>query len=78
MRKFLRYEITTAIKDRPRIFQFITLSLFSFSLTIILVMLCARIYTVEIKQNAYRQAKAPEYSDFVIVPAKHQFANFKK
>jgi hypothetical protein len=35
MQKVLYFEISTALKDRPKIFQAITLMLFAFSLTVI-------------------------------------------
>jgi hypothetical protein len=37
MQKILYFEITTAIKDRPKIFQIVTLVLFAFSLTVIFI-----------------------------------------
>jgi hypothetical protein len=37
MQKILYFEITTAIKDRPKIFQIVTLMLFAFSLTVIFI-----------------------------------------
>lgn len=77
MQKFLHFEITTAIKDRPRIFQLIILSLFSFSITVILVSSISRLSPVVHEKQALRQDKTPGFTGFAATPAR-QLINFKK
>ncbi|HEU4904180.1 MAG TPA: hypothetical protein VFT06_15345 [Flavisolibacter sp.] len=77
MQKFLHFEITMAIKDRPRIFQLIILALFSFSITVILVSSLSRLSPVVHEKQALRQGKVPGYAGFVATPA-GQLINFKK
>jgi hypothetical protein len=71
MQQFLSFEIATAIKDRPKIFQLITLALFSFSVTVIFVSYIIRFSQAEHGKQALRQNKAGSYAGFVATPAKH-------
>jgi hypothetical protein len=77
MQKILHFEITMAIKDRPRIFQLIILALFSFSITVILISSISRLSPVVHEKQALRQNKVPGYAGFVATPAR-QLINFKK
>jgi hypothetical protein len=62
MQKILYFEITTAIKDRPKIFQIVTLMLFAFSLTVIFIGSLTRLSS----NNAdYQVSKQPGRNHFV-------------
>lgn len=76
MQKFLHFEITMAIKDRPRSFQLIILALFSFSITVILVSSISRLSPVVHEKQALQQEKVPGFTGFAATPAK--LINFKK
>ena len=60
-----------AIKDRPRIFQLITLSLFSFSITVILVSSVTRCSRAEQEKQVVRHSRDAGYAGFAATPAKH-------
>lgn len=50
MQKILFFEITTAVKDRPKVFQIITLALFALSVTIILMSVLSRFNVTDNRQ----------------------------
>lgn len=71
MQKFLSFEIAMAIKDRPKIFQLITLSLFSFSITVILVSSVTRFSVAEQEKQVVRHNRAAGFAGFAATSAKH-------
>lgn len=77
MQKFLRFEITMAMKDRPKIFQLITLVLFSFSITIVLVSSLSRLSLLTEEKTVMQQNKATNYAGYVAAPTTH-LVRFKK
>ena len=71
MQKFLVFEIAMAIKDRPKVFQLVTLSLLSFSLTVILISYVARLSQTEPEKQVLRPGKVVGEAGFAATPAKH-------
>jgi hypothetical protein len=71
MQKFLRYEMTVAMKDRPKIFQVITLVLFSFSVTVIVISSLVHFTSDAQPAQAYKPLKGTGYTGYVGAPAGH-------
>ena len=63
MRKIFFFELATAFKDRPRLFQVITLVLFAFSLTMVLIGTIARLTGTNNnnKQQVFQQEQGNHY-----------------
>jgi hypothetical protein len=64
MQRILHFEIATAIKDRPKVFQAITLVLFAFSLTIIVVGSIVRLSVKNTEQTG-KASKVNSYTAFI-------------
>jgi hypothetical protein len=64
MRKILPFEISVAIKDRPKTFQFITLALFSFCITVILIASFQRMVSEE-QQPVVKGSSSVPYTGMV-------------
>ncbi|WP_121353685.1 hypothetical protein [Flavisolibacter nicotianae] len=72
MQKFLHFEITMAVKDRPKTFQVITLMLLAFSITVILVNSVSRLSSLDVAgKQTLGQAPVTPYAGFVTSPAHH-------
>lgn len=64
MQKLFFFELTTAIKDRPRVFQVITLALFAFSLTMILIGALTKLTATENSQEVFQKDQVNSYTSF--------------
>jgi hypothetical protein len=71
MQKIFGYEMAVAMKDRPKIFQIITLVLFSFSVTVIVVSSLAPLAAPGHEKQTYKPVKVAGYAGFVAAPAGH-------
>lgn len=71
MQKLFSFELTMAIKDRSKVFQFITLALFSFSLTVILIGFVTRFSGAE-NNVAVKKVHHNTYSSIITVPFTNQ------
>ena len=67
MRRILPFEIAVALKDRPKSFQLITLTLFSFSVTVILMGSLMRIAFPAQEDHVLKKAASSNYAG-VIAP----------
>jgi hypothetical protein len=63
MQKIFHFELGMAIKDRPKIFQVITLVLFAFSLTVILLGAAARLTTTNDDPSVLQNSQVDRYAD---------------
>lgn len=77
MQKISCFELAMALKDRPKGFQFITLVLLSFSLTIILLSSVAHLSGNEKAKEAFRQHNENNYAGMLPNPAT-QLLHLKK
>jgi hypothetical protein len=64
MQKFLYFEIATAIKDRPRIFQFVTLTMFALTLTMVFIGTIVRLSAIAPGRPVVKTAPANSYTGF--------------
>jgi hypothetical protein len=64
MQKIFFFELTTAIKDRPRAFQVITLVLFAFSLTMILIGTVVRLVETDNSRQVFQKDQVNHYAGF--------------
>ena len=72
MQKILQYEMTVAMKDRPKIFQVITLVLLSFAVSVIVISFLIHFSAPgHGEKQAYKQEKPSGYVGFVAAPAGH-------
>lgn len=73
MQKILQYEMTVAMKDRPKIFQVITLGLLSFSLIVILISFLTHFSPLgHNEKQAYKEEKPSSgYVSLAAAPAGH-------
>ena len=72
MQKIFTFEIDMAIKDRPKFFRFITLMLFAFSITIILISsLNSLVPSVAAASNDKKEQMPPVYP---LTPTKALFS----
>lgn len=71
MQKILHFEITMAVKDRPKAFQVITLLLLAFSLTVILVNSVSRLSSPAAGKQTLGQTPVTPYAGFISTPARH-------
>jgi hypothetical protein len=62
MRKILFFELSMALKDRPKSFQFITLLLLSFSLAVVLFNSLAQVAGDDKAREASRQKSEQNYT----------------
>ncbi|RYZ62167.1 MAG: hypothetical protein EOO14_03075 [Chitinophagaceae bacterium] len=63
MRKIFPFEISMAVKDRSRRFQFVTLSMFLFCLTVILVGIIVRVVEPVYENSVRNQPVSAPYAD---------------
>lgn len=69
MRKIFPFEISVATKDRSKTFQFITLVLFSFSVTVIVTGAVRRVFEPAEQRRVVNKPVPPSYADMNSVQA---------
>lgn len=69
MQKIFFFELAMALKDRPKSFQFITLLLLSFSLTVILFSTLSHVSGNEKEKQAFRKTSDYNYAGVLANPA---------
>ena len=67
MRKLLPFEISVAIKDRPKSFQFITLAMFSFCITVILIGTILRLVSPVDQRKVVNKQPSASYAGLTTV-----------